>query len=180
MLKRYLGTKKFYKEVSNIALPIMGQQFITTFVYLIDNVMIGSIGNIALTSVTVANRFFLIVNSVLFGLCGAAGIYIAQYYGAKKKEKCQEVFNINMVFSIGAAILFTLAMFLIPKFAIQLFSQTPVIVKSRNSCSFNEYNIELLLDIWEFWISRVRDSGGCNCNFNCSFSRDDNLFNSIV
>lgn len=129
MLKRYLGTKQFYKEVSNIALPIMGQQFITTFVNLIDNVMIGSIGNIALTSVTVANRFFLIVNSVLFGLCGAAGIYIAQYYGAKKKEKCQEVFNINMVFSIGAAILFTLAMFLIPKFAIQLFSRTPVIVE---------------------------------------------------
>ena len=128
MLKKYFGTKQFYREVSNIALPIMGQQFITTFLNLIDNVMIGSVGNIALTSVTVANRFFLIVNSVLFGLCGAAGIYIAQYYGAKKKEKCQEVFNINMVFSLGAAILFTIAMFIFPKFAIQLFSQTPVIV----------------------------------------------------
>ena len=57
MLKKYFGTKQFYREVSNIALPIMGQQFITTFVNLIDNVMIGSVGNIALTSVTVANCF---------------------------------------------------------------------------------------------------------------------------
>lgn len=97
MFKKYFGTKEFYKTVSSIALPIMAQQFITTFVNLIDNVMIGSIGNIALTSVTVANRYFLIVNSILFGLCGAAGIYIAQFFGAKEKRKCQEVFNINMV-----------------------------------------------------------------------------------
>lgn len=129
MLKKYFGTKQFYKEVSTIALPIMGQQFITTFVNLIDNVMIGSVGNIALTSVTVANRFFLIMNSILFGLCGAAGIYIAQYYGAKKKNKCQEVFNINMVFSLGAALLFMLILFIVPKFAIQLFSRTPIIVE---------------------------------------------------
>lgn len=129
MIKRFFGTKEFYKEVVGIALPIMGQQFITTFVNLIDNVMIGSVGYVALTSVTVANRFFLIMNSILFGLCGAAGIYIAQYYGAKKKDKCQEVFNINMLFSLGAAILFTLALFVLPEFAIRLFSQTPVIVE---------------------------------------------------
>lgn len=128
MLKKYFGTRQFYKEVSGIALPIMGQQFITTFVNLIDNVMIGSIGNIALTSVTVANRFFLIMNSILFGLCGAAGIYIAQYYGAKRKDKCQDVFNINLVFSLIAALLFTFILFVGPRLAIQLFSQTPTIV----------------------------------------------------
>ena len=26
MLKKYFGTKQFYREVSNIALPIMGQK----------------------------------------------------------------------------------------------------------------------------------------------------------
>lgn len=128
MLKKYFGTKQFYQKVTSIALPIMAQQFITTFVSLIDNVMIGSIGSIALTSVTVANRLFLIMNSLLFGLCGAAGIYIAQYFGAKEKRKCQEVFNLNMFFSIIAAILFTTAIFVAPRFAVELFSKTPVIV----------------------------------------------------
>ena len=107
MLKKYFGTKQFYRTVISIAFPIMAQQFITTFVNLIDNVMIGSIGNIALTSVTVANRFFLIMNSILFGLCGAAGIYIAQFFGAKQKKNCQEVFNINMAFAVGAGLLYT-------------------------------------------------------------------------
>ena len=128
MLKKYFGTKQFYRTVISIAFPIMAQQFITTFVNLIDNVMIGSIGNIALTSVTVANRFFLIMNSILFGLCGAAGIYIAQFFGAKQKKNCQEVFNINMAFAVGAGLLFTLIIFIFPQYAIELFSKTPIIV----------------------------------------------------
>ena len=128
MLKKYFGTKQFYRTVISIAFPIMAQQFITTFVNLIDNVMIGSIGNIALTSVTVANLFFLIMNSILFGLCGAAGIYIAQFFGAKQKKNCQEVFNINMAFAVGAGLLFTLIIFIFPQYAIELFSKTPIIV----------------------------------------------------
>lgn len=127
-MKKYIGNWRFYKETLQIALPIMAQQFITTFVNLIDNIMIGSIGNIALTSVTVANRFYLIFNSTLFGICGAAGIYIAQYYGAKEKRKCQEVFNINMVWVIGIALLFTTILLLVPEVVIRIFSTTPEIV----------------------------------------------------
>ena len=71
-LKRFIGTKDFYKEAIAIALPIMLQQFVTSFVNLIDNVMIGSVGASALTSVTVANKFYMIFNSTMFGFCGAA------------------------------------------------------------------------------------------------------------
>ena len=88
-IKSFFGDKMFYKEVTGIALPIMAQQFVTSFVNLIDNVMVGGIGQAALTSVTVANRFYMIASSIMFGLCGAAGIYIAQNYGAGKKERCQ-------------------------------------------------------------------------------------------
>ena len=88
-MRKFFGNKAFYKATLAIALPIMAQQFVTSFVNLIDNIMIGSVGSLALTSVTVANRVYLIFNSTMFGICGAAGIFIAQYYGAKNKEKCQ-------------------------------------------------------------------------------------------
>ena len=77
-IRSFFGTKAFYKEITSIALPIMAQQFVTSFVNLIDNVMVGGLGQAALTSVTVANRFYMIASSILFGLCGAAGIYISQ------------------------------------------------------------------------------------------------------
>lgn len=83
-MKKFLGNKVFYMTTLSIALPIMAQQFVTSFVNLIDNIMIGSVGSLALTSVTVANRVYLIFNSTMFGICGAAGIFIAQYYGAEE------------------------------------------------------------------------------------------------
>ena len=129
-LKKYFGTKEFYKAVILIALPIMAQQFVTSFVNLIDNVMIGSVGSIALTSVTVANKYYLIFNSTLFGLCGASGIFIAQYFGAKDNRKCQEVFDANLLFSLISGLLFTLMAIFIPAQIIQIFSKTPEIVTS--------------------------------------------------
>ncbi|MFV0393000.1 MAG: MATE family efflux transporter [Coprobacillaceae bacterium] len=127
-MKRYLGNKQFYKKTLIIALPIMAQQFIATFVNLIDNIMIGSIGGIALTSVTMANRFYLIFNSTLFGIGGAAGIFIAQFYGAKEKEKCQKAFDISLVWAGLMAIVFTAVLFFVPQLVIEVFSKSPEIV----------------------------------------------------
>ena len=62
-MRKFFGNKAFYKATLAIALPIMAQQFVTSFVNLIDNIMIGSVGSLALTSVTVANRVYLIFNS---------------------------------------------------------------------------------------------------------------------
>lgn len=68
--EKFLGNKVFYMTTLSIALPIMAQQFVTSFVNLIDNIMIGSVGSLALTSVTVANRVYLIFNSTVWYLWG--------------------------------------------------------------------------------------------------------------
>lgn len=127
-IKKLIGTKAFYKEAIMIALPIMLQQFVTSFVNLIDNVMIGSVGASALTSITVANKYYMVFNSTLFGFCGAAGIFIAQYFGAKNNKRCQDVFNINMLVDIFAAVFFMIFAGLCPTFILGLFTKTPEIM----------------------------------------------------
>ncbi|MEG0548920.1 MAG: MATE family efflux transporter [Coprobacillus sp.] len=128
-MKKFFGNKAFYMTTLAIALPIMAQQFVTSFVNLIDNIMIGSVGTIALTSVTVANRVYLIFNSTMFGICGAAGIFIAQYYGAKKKENCQKILNINLVCGIIVSFIFVLALLLIPRQLMEIFSSNPIVIE---------------------------------------------------
>ena len=127
-MKKFIGDKKFYMITLSIALPIMAQQFVTTFVNLIDNMMIGSVGSLALTSVTVANKVYLIFNSSMFGICGAASIFIAQYYGAKDDESCQKILNINIVCGLIIAGIFVLALFLFPKQLMEIFSSNPDVI----------------------------------------------------
>ena len=127
-MKKFFGDKKFYIATLGIALPIMAQQFVTSFVNLIDNIMIGSVGSMALTSVTVANRVYLIFNSTMFGICGAAGIFIAQYYGAKDKEKCQKILNINIVCGVIVACLFVLALLFAPRQLMEIFTSDQAVI----------------------------------------------------
>ena len=44
MLKKYIGDRVFLRRVLYVALPIMVQNAITTFVSLLDNVMVGQVG----------------------------------------------------------------------------------------------------------------------------------------
>ena len=127
-IKSFFGDRSFYKEVTGIALPIMAQQFVTSFVNLIDNVMVGGVSQTALTAVTVANRFYMIASSIMFGLCGAAGIYIAQNYGAGKNDRCQKILNINLSIGFVVMLLFTGVLLFVPEWTIYPFSRTPEIV----------------------------------------------------
>lgn len=129
MIRKLIGTKQFYLMTLSIALPIMAQQFVTTFVNLIDNIMIGTVGSIALTSVTVSNRIYLIFNSTLFGMCGAAGIFIAQYHGARNHKNCQKILNINIVCSVISALFFVIIIILFPRILIQIFTNDPIVIQ---------------------------------------------------
>ena len=127
-IKSYFGDKDFYKQIAGIAVPIMAQQFVTSFVNLIDNVMVGGLGQAALTAVSVSNRYYMIAYSLLFGIGGAAGIYISQNYGAGKNERCQKLFNINLVWSILVMAAFNAVLFFAPRWTLELFSKTPQII----------------------------------------------------
>jgi len=128
-LKRYFGDRAFYRSLAAVIIPVMAQQFVTSFVNLIDNIMVGQIGQTALTTVTVANRFYMIANSILLGLCGAASIFIAQNYGADNRKMCQRFFNVNMRWAITVMLMFTAVLFISPSFAITVFSKTPELVE---------------------------------------------------
>lgn len=121
-MKKFIGNKAFYMTTLSIALPIMAQQFVTSFVNLIDNIMIGNVGSLALTSVTVANRIYLIFNSTMFGISGASCIFIAQYFGAKNQKKCQQILNLNILIALMIAAVFTIALIIIPDVLLGIFT----------------------------------------------------------
>ena len=64
-LKSLIGTKKFYKTVIAIALPVMLQQGITSFVSILDNLMVGQLDTISFDAVAIVNQILFIINIVI-------------------------------------------------------------------------------------------------------------------
>ncbi len=80
-IKKYIGTKDFYKATLTVAVPIMIQNFITNFVSMLDNLMVGSLGTEQMSGVAVVNQLLFICNLAIFGALSGAGIFTAQFYG---------------------------------------------------------------------------------------------------
>ncbi len=81
-LRSYLGDRAFYRRVLAVALPIMIQNGITTFVSLLDNIMVGQVGTIQMSGVSIANQLLFVFNLCIFGASSGAGIFTAQFHGS--------------------------------------------------------------------------------------------------
>ncbi len=129
-LSKFIGSKQFYITAITIALPIMAQSFVTSFVNLIDNVMISSLGATALTSVTVANKYYMILNAALMGIGGSGSIFISQFFGANNKKNCQKIFNMVLSFALFIGALFMFAIWFYGSEILSLFTQTDSIMST--------------------------------------------------
>lgn len=97
MFKKLIGTKAFYKRVFALMLPIMLQNAITNFVNMLDNVMVGQIGQVEMTGVAVANQLIFVFNLAIFGAISGAGIFTAQFYGKKDDDGIRHTFRFKII-----------------------------------------------------------------------------------
>ena len=105
---RFIGDKRFYKEVLVLLIPIVVQQFISSFVSLLDNVMVGSLGTEAISAASIANQVMMVFNLAVFGGMSGASIFGAQFYGKGDMDGMRHTFRFKMVFGVfvsAAAIL---------------------------------------------------------------------------
>ena len=86
MHHRYIGDKTFYRRVFGVAVPIIIQNGITNFVSLLDNIMVGQVGTVPMSGVSIVNGLLFVFNLCVFGASSGAGIFTAQFYGSKDDE----------------------------------------------------------------------------------------------
>ncbi len=78
-----IGDKNFYSKVFTILLPMIVQNTVTNVVSLLDNVMVGRVGTIQMSAVAIVNQLLFVFSLCIFGGLAGAGIFSAQYAGAK-------------------------------------------------------------------------------------------------
>ncbi len=100
MFKRYLGDRVFYKSVLALLIPMVIQQFITNFVSLLDNVMVGSLGTEAISAASIANTVLMVLMLAIFGGLSGISIYGAQFYGRGDMEGMRHSFRLKVYFGL--------------------------------------------------------------------------------
>jgi putative MATE family efflux protein len=123
LLKKSFGPLSFYREALSIALPVMLQQLIMSLVSLVDNFMVAGLGDISMAAVNVANQLNFIFIVVVNAICGAGGIYLAQFNGAGDTEGMRHAYRFKVIFAFSASLVFGALCWIMPEGMIAMMTQ---------------------------------------------------------
>ncbi len=96
-LSRYIGDRAFYRRLLQVAVPIIIQVGITNFVSLLDNIMVGQVGTLPMSGVSIVNQILYVFNLCIFGATSGAGIFTAQFHGKGDDEGIRYTFRFKLI-----------------------------------------------------------------------------------
>jgi len=109
ILKKYIGPKSFYQRIAHIAIPLALQQILNQAAGFVDTIMVSQINGVG--AVAVATQLDTIMMNVGFGINSGAGMYAAQFYGARDYKSLRKIFGLKIIINfINAAIFMALAL----------------------------------------------------------------------
>ena len=97
MRKYTLSGLSYYRHILSIAIPIIIQNGITNFVNLLDNIMVGQVGTIPMSGVSIVNGVLFVFNLCIFGASSGAGIFTAQFHGSGDNEGIRHTFRFKIL-----------------------------------------------------------------------------------
>jgi len=96
-LKRlYVGDRAFYTTVMALIIPIIIQSTVSNFVSLLDNLMVGAVGQNDMNGVAISNQLIFVFNITVFGGMSGATIFGAQFFGANDENGVRHCFRYAM------------------------------------------------------------------------------------
>lgn len=104
----------FFKAVCTLAIPVALQSMLQSSFSMVDQIMIGQLGEINVAGVGLAGKFSSIYSVVISAIGAVAGIMIAQYLGQKNRSEVRRSFFTNLLLGAGIAGMFMVICTLFP------------------------------------------------------------------
>lgn len=90
----------YFRRMLTVAIPIMIQSGVTNFVSMLDNIMVGQVGTLEMSGVSIVNQLMIVFNLCIFGAMSGAGIFTAQFYGKKDDEGVKNTMQYKLMFAL--------------------------------------------------------------------------------
>lgn len=120
---------EFYRKMLKLALPIMIQNFISSFLNMIDTVMVGKLGETEIAAVGIANQYFFFFNMFMIGLSAGCGVFISQFWGKRDLTNIRRILGIGLSSSVIVSLVFIVLGLLFPGKIMALFNNEPMVIQ---------------------------------------------------
>ena len=137
-MKLFQNEPKFYKSVFALALPIALQSLISIGVNMLDTIMVGSLGENALSATSLANSFISIYHIFCMGLGMGASVLVSRYWGMKKAadgheeeagRALKQTVCLMLRITVGLAAIFAVATLVMPSLLMKMYTSDEEIIR---------------------------------------------------
>lgn len=126
---KFVRERAFYKSMFALAVPVILQNIVVFLTQMLDTVMLGELGDVAMTASSLANQPFFIFNMLTFGLGSGAAVLTAQYWGKKEIEPIRMILTMIVRATVLIGLLLTIVSLLIPEQLMMIFSPDPDVIR---------------------------------------------------
>lgn len=120
---KYLETDPgFYRQAARIAVPVTCQNLITIGVNMMDTIMLGALGETALSASSLANQFINLFQICCMGIGMGAAVLTARYWGNRDRPALRIAITLALRFCGTLALLFTLVSLAAPQAVLRLYT----------------------------------------------------------
>lgn len=129
-IRPYLGDREFYKTVAVIAIPISLQSLITIGVNMMDTIMLGSMGEVALSASSLANQFINIFHICCMGIGMGASVLTSRFWGMQDKDSLRKTITIMYRLCFVFGLLFTAATIIAPDALMRIYTSDEEVIRA--------------------------------------------------
>lgn len=108
----FIGDRFFYKQVFNLATPIVIQSGVVNLVSALNNIVVGQLGVEKMTEIAISNQLLTVFNVGLVGALAGIGIFTAQFYGIRDEKGLCHTLRLKRVVA-GLFTVFAIIFFLV-------------------------------------------------------------------
>ena len=119
---------QFMKSLCKIAIPVTLQSMLQASFSIVDQLMIGQLGETSIAAVGICGNYSMLVSVLVSAVGSVAGILIAQFLGAEDRREAWSSFTVSMVLCGIIAVLFATASLGAPGWILGLYTRDAAIL----------------------------------------------------
>lgn len=127
-MKKTLKDKRFFLAILTLVIPITLQNLISSSLNMVDNLMIGRLGESSIAAVGLVNQYFFIFMLCLTGINAGAGIFMSQFWGKKDISNIRKMLGLDMILSLIVSFLFFIPASLFSREIIKIFTKDTEVI----------------------------------------------------
>ena len=122
--------QNFYPRILRLAIPIALQNLVTVSVSMADTLMLGALGEVALSASSLANQPFFIFTLVTYGTAAGSNVLISQFWGKRDRTSIKKTLAYTYRIILAFALMMSVLAICFPQLLMMVFTKEPAVIEA--------------------------------------------------